>query len=641
VPGDDVWQGYSRVDWIVEQSTQSNTTQVTKMKSTLKLLMQYKVKALGYFTAGLMMSCLSSAYADVAPITTQGNKLLFGGKAGSISGNSLFWSNNGWGGEKYYTAGTVNWLKTDWNSKLVRAAMGVEESGGYLSDKTGNKNKVKAVVDAAIANDVYVIIDWHTHHAENYQAEAVSFFREMAQTYGQKNHVIYEIYNEPLQISWTNTIKPYAEAVIAAIRAVDPDNLIIVGTPTWSQDVDQAANNPITGYANIAYTLHFYANGHRQYLRDKASYALSRGLPLFVTEWGSVEPSGNGNVDTAETWAWVDFMKANGISNANWSINDKSEGASALTPGASGNGGWTNNQLTASGALTKDIVKGWPQIGGVGPSCAESSINSTIEAEKFCQMSGVQTENTSDEGGGQNVGWIDFGDWMTYSINVPTSAKYKISYRVASKVESGFIQLESAGGSQIFGTLQFAATGDWQSWKTVSHEVTLPAGKQTLGLKALSGGWNLNWIKVETTGGCESNCGDLLTPIATIQAENFSYMSGVQTEDTSDAGGGKNVGWIDAGDWMSYVNSPVTIPSSGIYEIEFRVASETTGGSINLEEAGGSTIYTTATFSATGGWQTWVSVKKRVSLNAGQRQFGLKANSAGFNINWIKISKVN
>ena len=141
----------------------------------------------------LLLTQASISQADVAPISTQGNKVLFGGQPGSISGNSLFWSNNGWGGEKYYNASTVSWLKSDWNSKLVRAAMGVDEGGGYLQDPASNKAKVKQVVNAAIANDIYVIIDWHTHHAENHQQQAVDFFREMAQTYGQHNHVIYEI----------------------------------------------------------------------------------------------------------------------------------------------------------------------------------------------------------------------------------------------------------------------------------------------------------------------------------------------------------------------------------------------------------------------------------------------------------------
>ncbi|MBQ4796798.1 cellulase family glycosylhydrolase, partial [Pectobacterium versatile] len=108
---------------------------------------------------------------------------------------------------------------------------------------------------------MYVIIDWHSHSAENNRSEAIRFFQDMARKYGNKPNVIYEIYNEPLQVSWSNTIKPYAEAVISAIRAIDPDNLIIVGTPSWSQNVDEASRDPING-KNIAYTLHFYAGTH-------------------------------------------------------------------------------------------------------------------------------------------------------------------------------------------------------------------------------------------------------------------------------------------------------------------------------------------------------------------------------------------
>lgn len=196
--------------------------------------------------------------------------------------------------------------------------MGVDESGGYISDTNNeNKNKVKAVVDAAIANDMYVIIDWHSHHAEDYETEAVDFFTEMAQTYGDYPNVIYEIYNEPLNTAdWSTTIKPYAEDVIAAIRAEDPDNLIIVGTSTWSQDVDIASQDPIEGHINIAYTLHFYAGTHTQYLRDKAAQALSNGIALFVTEWGTVSASGDGDVATLETESWMAFLRSNNISHA-------------------------------------------------------------------------------------------------------------------------------------------------------------------------------------------------------------------------------------------------------------------------------------------------------------------------------------
>ncbi len=286
--------------------------------------------------------------------------MLFGGVQQSIAGNSLFWSNDGWGGDRYYTPEVVNWLQLEWSAKLIRAAMGIEADGGYLGSKTANKNKVITVVDAAIAQNMYVIIDWHSHEAERYPQEAITFFSEMATLYGNTNNVIYEIYNEPLNTtSWNVDIKPYAEAVIAAIRAIDPDNLIIVGTPTWSQDVDIASENPITGFSNIAYTLHFYAGTHKQSLRDKATTALSNGIPLFVTEWGSVNANGDGAVATTETLAWMSFLSDNHISHANWALNDKVEGASVLQAGASTTGNWAETDLTASGALVKDIIKNW------------------------------------------------------------------------------------------------------------------------------------------------------------------------------------------------------------------------------------------------------------------------------------------
>jgi endoglucanase len=296
---------------------------------------------------------------SITPITTQGNKILFGGKNGSIAGMSLFWSNTGWGGEKFYNAQSTAWIKSDWNAKLIRVAIGADEDGGYISDPAGNKNRAFTVIDAAIANDMYVIIDWHSHKAELYKEQAIQFFQEMATKYGHKDNVIYEIYNEPLNISWSNVLKPYAIDVIKAIRAIDPDNLIVVGTPNWSQDVDVASADPIIGYNNIAYTLHFYAGTHGQNLRNKAQTALNNGIPLFVTEWGTINANGDGAVATTETQLWMDFLHTNKLSHANWALNDKNEGASAVIVGTNPQGNWTASQLTPSGTLVKTIIKGW------------------------------------------------------------------------------------------------------------------------------------------------------------------------------------------------------------------------------------------------------------------------------------------
>ena len=275
----------------------------------------------------------------------------------SFAGNSFFWSNDNWGGERYYNHEVVSWLKHDWKTTIVRAAMGVEDPGGYLDNKTANKNRVKTIVDAAIDKGIYVIIDWHSHHAEDNTNEAALFFEEMANLYGEYDNVIYEIYNEPLDISWSTTLKPYAISIIATIRSIDPDNLIVVGTPEWSQRVDLAAADPITGYSNIAYTLHFYTVYHQQWLRDRASAALESGIALFVTEWGSI---GYSLVDP-EANEWMTWCFTNNISHCNWAVNDKEEEWSILIPGASTTGGWSDDDLTKAGKLARNIIRNWPE----------------------------------------------------------------------------------------------------------------------------------------------------------------------------------------------------------------------------------------------------------------------------------------
>jgi len=294
----------------------------------------------------------------------------------SFSGGSLFWSNNGWGGERYYNFSAVGWLASDWKATITRAAMGIDAQGGYITQPS-NKQKIKTVVEAAISHGIYVIIDWHSHHAEDYEAEAIEFFEEMATLYGSYDNVIYEIYNEPLQVSWTDVIKPYAENVIAAIRAIDEDNLIIVGTPTWSQDVDVASRNPITSSTNIAYTLHFYAGTHGQSLRNKATTALNNGIALMVTEWGTVNADGDGAVATNEVDNWVSYMCDNNLTNLNWAVNDKDEGSSALRPGTSTQGLWTNDKLTESGMLVRGIVRNWDA------TCGISTVENTLDEENF------------------------------------------------------------------------------------------------------------------------------------------------------------------------------------------------------------------------------------------------------------------
>jgi endoglucanase len=270
-----------------------------------------------------------------------------------LRGMSLFWSQSM---GKFYNAQTVKWLKNDWRCTAVRAAMGIE-SGGYLTNPEAEKAKVMAVVDAAIAEGLYVVIDWHDHHAQDHVEQSKAFFSEMAARYGDKPNVIYEIYNEPeKETAWSTQIKPYADAVIKAIRAKDPDNIIVVGTPHWSQDVDVAANDPLR-YSNIAYSLHYYAATHKQSLRDKATAAINKGLALFVTEFGISEASGTGYLDETEKKTWWTFLDDHKISWLNWSVTDKDETSAALLPGASGTGNWPETSISRSGKMVRDELR--------------------------------------------------------------------------------------------------------------------------------------------------------------------------------------------------------------------------------------------------------------------------------------------
>ena len=309
------------------------------------------MKSLTFALLMLLAAPISqSARADVLALSVANGKVLAANTPARLAGVSLFWSNTGWGGEKFYTRDMVKHLKDEWRASVIRMPIGVELAGGYLEDPQANLARADAVIQAAIELDLYVIVDWHSHEAELHEDVATDFFRQIASKYGHYPHVIYEIYNEPLQVSWDETIKPYAERVIQAIRTIDQDNLIVVGTPTWSQDVDVASRAPITA-TNVAYALHFYAGTHGESQREKARVALGNGLPLFVTEWGSVNANGDGQVNREQTEAWMRFLRSNDISHVNWAINDKAEGASAYLP--------ESMTLTPSGELAKGIVESW------------------------------------------------------------------------------------------------------------------------------------------------------------------------------------------------------------------------------------------------------------------------------------------
>lgn len=259
-----------------------------------------------------------------------------------------------------------------------------------------------------------------------------------------------------------------------------------------------------------------------------------------------------------------------------------------------------------------------------------------IEAESYSSMFGVAKETTTDVGGGQALGYVDTGDWVSYSkavLNAPFSGKYKFSYRVSSLKGGANLALNDIATNTTLDTVSIASTGGWQNWQTVEREVELTEGEHTFTLVAKTGGANINWIKIQPVA--------VPTSIK-IEAESYAKMSGVAVETTTDVGGGKNVGYFDAGDWMSYDNSAFEVPNAATsYKVTYRVACNKAAVSMELYDLDTGAVLDTVPVPNTAGWQTWVDVERTIKLPAGKKRFGVRATKGSVNFNWFKLEPVN
>jgi endoglucanase len=272
------------------------------------------------------------------------------GNAVVLRGISLGWHNL-W--PRFYNKKTVKILENEWHATVVRAAMGIQIEDNYLENPEWAMGRMIPVIESAIKNNVYVIIDWHAHTMHT--AEAKAFFGKMAQKYGKYPHVIYELYNEPINDSW-DSLKDYAKEIITEIRKYDPDNIVLMGCPHWDQDIDLVAASPIEGVTNVMYTLHFYAATHKDGLRDKLKAAVNGGLPVFVSECAGMEASGNGPLNIEEWQKWVDMMESLKVSYACWSLSDKDETCSMLLPRAEKDGPWTDDLIKPWGKMARQTI---------------------------------------------------------------------------------------------------------------------------------------------------------------------------------------------------------------------------------------------------------------------------------------------
>lgn len=256
---------------------------------------------------------------------------------------------------RFYNEESVKWLKNDFKCNVVRAAMGIElGDSSYIKQPEFSKKKIKAIIDGAIKNDIYVIVDWHSHNIN--LKEAKMFFEEISKEYAGTPNVIYEIFNEPDDETWEE-VKAYSEEIIKVIRKNDKKNIILVGCPRWDQDIHLPAANPIKGFDNLMYTVHFYAATHEKWLRDRTDEAIKRGLAIFVSESAGMEATGDGPLNVKAWKEYIDWMEERKISWITWSVSDKDETCSILNKSASSKGNWKDEDLKESGLKIREFLR--------------------------------------------------------------------------------------------------------------------------------------------------------------------------------------------------------------------------------------------------------------------------------------------
>jgi aryl-phospho-beta-D-glucosidase BglC (GH1 family) len=539
---------------------------------------------------------VSAQYPAGSPVAINGKLKVSGTQLVNECGNAVQLRGMSTHGPQWfqncYSTASLDALVNNWGIDVFRIAMYVQE-GGYVNNPSFWKTWIDNMVDACAARGIYCMIDWHVLNPGDPNANIVEsrdFWTYMSDKHKNKKHVLYEICNEPNGVNWA-TVKTYANDIIPRIRANDPSTVIIVGTPTWSQDVDVASNDKLN-YTNLMYALHFYSGTHTGWLRDKGNTALTNGAPLFVTEFGTSEASGNGGPYLDETQTWINWMAEKKVSWINWSFADKNEVSAALSSGACAGGNW--NTTSTSGTFIKQRI--------------------SSPADDFQCTSGGGFTITASAGAGGSIspsGSVSVAAGANRTFTITANSGFLIDVVTVNGASVGAVGTYTFTNVQanrtISATFKTSTGGGQQAYPNgAAHAI--PGAIQSVNYD--TGGEGVAYH--DTTVG---NAGP--GPRST---EN------VDTEFRTTAG---NVGWTAAGEWLEYT---VNVAQAGNYNVDVQVAANTGGGSYRIEFNG---VDKTGTKSvaATGGWGTFVTqTTTGVSLSAGQQVMRLFIISGGFNV---------
>lgn len=507
------------------------------------------------FTVIVSLCTATSIFAQT-PFQRHGNLTTKGAyivnknnKIPQLRGMSFYWSRTDWPGASYYNGGTVDELVKTWKCTVVRVAYGDQNNWGGC----------KTVIDAAIKNGIYVIIDWHSHSAENEGDAPINFFRERAQEYKNVGNVIFEVYNEP---KWSGSavandggetnakktwaaIKPYLKKVTKTIRDQGAENLVILGTPYFAQHVGIAADDPVLDdngkpFSNVAYSFHFYAASHGTKKGGMEESYLKGGLgsvPIFVTEWGTTNSDGGGAPDETNTNYWFEnYVDKYHLGWCNWSVSSH-EGSSAFSGGTS---------PSASGQIVKKLLskttvdeydlpadpeevgyetqyKNVVQTPGVLPAAQYNryygaTVKSTnVPFENWDEKEPKNAENTcvAVATGSSN--------WISYNINATNAIKYlKIRYLAINGSGKFAVLLDNEQKTEV----TISPTNEWE---TITIELDVPTGAHTLRFnftEVNNAGFRIEWIEFTNDSTATNNFKiRSIAPISFFQSNDACHFT--------------------------------------------------------------------------------------------------------------------
>lgn len=257
--------------------------------------------------------------------------------------------------------------------RLARYVVWGEDPNELITNKQALETVVPAIREIIDAG-MYVIVDWHVLKDRDplfHEKEALEFFLEIYRCFADDaDALIFEIANEPNdgngqgKVTWASNIKPYADRIIRELRHAGVENLILVPTSNYCQNPSEPSEQALDDSRNVMYTAHFYASdrNHREHVLPKIEAAIQAGIPLFISEWGSSDAQGSGQIVESEIEVWMNLLNHHGLSWVYWWFGamdsaSRNESSAALRPGAPVNGPYELADWQQSGRILMRLLQ--------------------------------------------------------------------------------------------------------------------------------------------------------------------------------------------------------------------------------------------------------------------------------------------